>query len=144
MNRASSDKYTTHRFTLRSHRAEIEQAEQEILAALRRHGYQEATLFGIRLALEEALSNAFKHGNKGDAAKTVRLEYRIDDREVQIEVEDQGDGFDPDSVPDPTQDENMEIPCGRGLKLIQAFMSSVTIDPPGNRVRMSFVRSEST
>lgn len=129
------------RFVLRhDDRQQIEQAETRILEALQQHGYREAETFGIRMALEEALTNAFKHGNKSDASKTVRLDCRIDEDALHFEIEDQGEGFDPDSVPDPTQEENMEIPSGRGLKLMRAFMTSVTIDPPGNRVCMSFVR----
>ena len=59
---------------------------------------------------------------------------------VRLEIEDQGEGFDPESVPDPTEQENVEIPSGRGLKLMRAFMTDVKIFPPGNRVEMKYIR----
>ena len=96
--------------------------------------------FAIRLALEEALSNAFKHGNKNDPRKKVELACRVDAQMVEIDIMDEGEGFDPNSVPDPTAEENIEIPAGRGLTLIRAFMTEVEIHPPGNRVRMKYVR----
>jgi len=58
-----------------------------------------------------------------------------------IDVEDVGEGFDPDSVPDPTEQENLEIPSGRGIVLMKSFMSHIEYEPPGNRVRMTFKRS---
>lgn len=140
MIQATSHEAYQGRFVLRYRREEIEAAEQALLQAIERHGYDRAAVFAIRLALEEALSNAFKHGNKEDAAKVVRLNCDVSESEVAIEVEDQGAGFDPDSVPDPTESENVEIPCGRGLKLMRAFMTEVRIDPPGNRVRMRYQR----
>jgi serine/threonine-protein kinase RsbW len=129
-------------FVLGHQRDEVEAAERAILDAVARLDYDRAASFGIRLALEEALSNAFRHGNKDDPAKTVRLKARVDPRTVVIEVEDQGEGFDPESVPDPTEQENVEIPSGRGLTLMRAFMTRVRILPPGNRVEMTFVRPD--
>lgn len=130
------------RLVLHDSRPEVEQAEHDILIALERFQYDRASLFAVRMALEEALSNAFKHGNKSDAAKTVRLEFVVDPEAVTIDIEDQGEGFDPTCVPDPTDQENVEIPCGRGLKLIHAFMTDVEIVPPGNRLRMRYERPQ--
>jgi serine/threonine-protein kinase RsbW len=130
------------RFVLHDRREEIEQAERAVLDEIEARRFDRASVFAIRLSLEEALANAFKHGNKGDQRKTVRLEWRIEGDTVVLEVEDQGEGFDPDSVPDPTEEENVEIPSGRGLKLIRSFMTEVQIPPPGNRVRMIYVRPQ--
>jgi serine/threonine-protein kinase RsbW len=136
---SSSNEAFSGRFVLHNRREDIEQAEKAVLAALAAHHYDNASQFAVRLSLEEALSNAFKHGNKGDERKSVRLSCAIDRGVVELEVQDEGDGFDPQSVPDPTQSENLEIPSGRGLKLIQAMMTEVQIMPPGNRVRMRYV-----
>ena len=130
-----------HRFVLKNARQEIEQAERAILEAIERLDFGASCSFGIRLALEEALSNAFKHGNQEDPGKTVNLDCRISPGRIEIEVEDQGFGFDPTAVPDPTEQENVEIPAGRGLMLMRSFMTSVTILPPGNRVQMVYVSS---
>ena len=90
--------------------------------------------------MEEAVSNGIHHGNRRDPAKVVRVECRIDAESVQIAVEDQGEGFDPKAVPDPTDEANLEIPSGRGIMLMGAYMSEVRYVPPGNRVEMTFLR----
>jgi serine/threonine-protein kinase RsbW len=141
MDTASSAKEAfSRRFILNDRREDIESAERSLLSAVEQRQYDRASVFAIRLALEEALNNAFRHGNKGDPSKTVRLDCRIEPDTVVIEIEDQGEGFDPHSVPDPTESENVEIPSGRGLTLMRAFMTEVHIFPPGNRVHMKYVR----
>ena len=126
------------RFVLNNARDEIEQAERVILDGIERQKFDPACCFAIRLALEEGLSNAFKHGNLDDPGKKVKVECCADERRIVIQIEDEGNGFDPEAVPDPTQQENMEIPAGRGLMLMRSFMSSVTVHPPGNRVEMVY------
>ncbi len=137
---ASPNAVLDERFVIRHRKDEVERLERSLLQAVESLGYDDASRFAIRLALEECLNNAFKHGNRGDASKTVTVSCRVDPRAVTIDVEDQGQGFDPHAVPDPTQDENLEIPAGRGLLLMRAYMTDVRIDPPGNRVRMRFER----
>ena len=113
---------------------------QDSIAVLLEAGYGEAAAFAIRLALEEALVNGFRHGNKGDPDKQVTVRCSIDPKTVALEVEDEGEGFDPGSVPDPTAEENIEIPSGRGIMLMRAYMSSVEYLPPGNRLRIVYSR----
>lgn len=110
--------------------------EEKILAELRRHGYSDEAIFGVKLALEEALTNAVKHGNRGDASKHVTVGYAIDADRALIMIADEGPGFAPDCVPDPTLDENLERPCGRGLMLIRAYMTRVEYSKTGNCVWM--------
>ena len=128
---------------IRNLRQEIEHTQLLILEEIERRAYGDACCFGIRLALEEALSNAFKHGNGDDPEMTVKLTCSISEGKIVIDVEDQGQGFDPGSVPDPTQQENVEIPAGRGLVLMRSFMTDVLIHPPGNRVEMTYLRNPS-
>jgi serine/threonine-protein kinase RsbW len=132
------------RFVLKGLGEDAREAQEAVLGAIERCSYEPNSCFAIRLALEEALSNAFKHGNKNDPQKVVTLECHVDGGAVVIEVEDQGDGFDPGVVPDPTEDENLEIPSGRGIVLMKSFMTDVSFDPPGNRVRMTYRRSEAS
>ena len=96
--------------------------------------YYERDVFGVRLAIEEALVNAIKHGNRMDPGKTVRIACRVCHRKVRIEIEDQGEGVQPEAVPDPTAEENLERPCGRGIMLMRAFMTSIEYNAAGNRV----------
>ena len=128
------------RFVLSDRREDVEGLQQSLFAEMERRSYDETSCFAIRLGLEEALNNAFRHGNKGDPGKSVTVDCRVDEKHVEIHVEDQGEGFDPDAVPDPTEDENIEIPSGRGIVLMKAFMTQVEIHPPGNKISMRFVK----
>ena len=106
------------------------------------HDFPRADIFGVRLALEEALTNALKHGNCFDPAKEVRLAYRVDSSRVWLQVEDQGSGFCPDSVCDPTLPENVGEPNGRGLFFIRRYMCSIEYNETGNRLTMLKYRSD--
>ncbi len=128
------------RFLLGSRRAEVDCAQGRVLEAMEHLGYDPCCRFAVRAALEEALINAIEHGNGNDPAKTVTVEYVASRSSIIIEVEDHGEGFDPEAVPDPTRRQNMDIPSGRGILLMRAFMSDVDFYPPGNRVRMAFRR----
>lgn len=124
---------------IRGYRPEIDRAQERVLATLQRLGYPDASRFAVRLALEEAITNAFHHGHKGlPPDEPVRLEFQADAEGIIIVVEDQGPGFNPVSVPDPTKDENLEVPTGRGLLLMRAYMSEVEYNKRGNRVRMVY------
>ncbi|MEM9295158.1 MAG: ATP-binding protein [Planctomycetota bacterium] len=100
-------------------------------------GFPPDDRFAVRLALDEAITNAVKHGNGQDSGKTVTVEWSVAGGTLDISVEDQGPGFDPADVPDPTLDENLSRPSGRGVMLIQAYMDKVEFNDRGNRVRMT-------
>ncbi|MBS0263621.1 MAG: ATP-binding protein [Planctomycetes bacterium] len=116
--------------------------QERIIQMLEELRFEDRDVFGIRLAMEEALVNAIKHGNQMDPTKTVRIACQIGQQRVRIEIEDQGSGFHPEDLPDPTADENLERPCGRGIMLMRAFMTSITFNPTGNCVVMTKDRSE--
>ena len=129
-------------FNLANTREDIERAETFLMTALDRHQYPEAARFAVRLALEEGLVNAFKHGHKTlPPESTVNLSVVVDHSRVQIDVVDQGPGFDPADVPDPTLDENLDKPSGRGLLLMRAYMTSLEHLGRGNHLRMVFHRT---
>ena len=122
-------------------RAEIDAVVSRLSGALEGHAYPEPSKFAVRLALEEAISNAFRHGHRGLPAETpVRIAYRVEPDELTIRVEDRGPGFDPAIVPDPTLDENLELPSGRGLMLMRAYMTRVEFQGTGNIVHMVYRR----
>lgn len=114
--------------------------ERLVIEALERFRYPEASKFAVRLALEEAVVNAFKHGSKGIAAPKVEFGFRVDDKEVHLRVKDPGPGFKPETLPDPTRPENLERPGGRGVMLMKAFMSRVSYNEPGNEITMIYER----
>jgi len=127
------------KFTLSSdpklHQA-VREAEEQILAAVAQCGYDDQSTFAIRISLEEALVNAIKHGNKLDPSKKVWVEAKISPKRAQIEIEDQGPGFDRTSVPDPTAEENLCKCSGRGILLMETYMNSVSWTKQGRRVKM--------
>lgn len=100
-------------------------------------------VFCIRLALEEALVNAIKHGNQMDPAKRVFIKYKLNSETFEIIISDEGPGFDPLDVPDPTDIENLERPCGRGLMLMRHYMTEVNYNDKGNSVRMKKIFKKS-
>lgn len=127
------------RFVVANRAADLAHAQQSVLEIVERVLGERAALFAIRLALEEAVSNASRHGAAGDPGAVITLDYRIAPGEVHIEVQDDGPGFDPLAVPDPTAEENLEIPSGRGLMLMRAYMTEVSYNETGNRVRLRYV-----
>lgn len=115
---------------------EVRRAEDAVIAAAEKMGFIGSDQFAIRLALEEALANAIKHGNQCDPEKQVTLECRADESQIAITVTDEGPGFQPDTLPDPTAEENLEKPFGRGVMLMRAYMSDVSFNDSGNVVTM--------
>jgi serine/threonine-protein kinase RsbW len=107
-----------------------------LLDELQCKGYSEATVFAVRLAVEEALNNAIRHGNAMDPEKTAKLIYEVTDELVDIRVSDEGPGFSFKNVPDPTLDENLDKPTGRGLMLMRAYMDTVEYNNKGNELHM--------
>jgi anti-sigma regulatory factor (Ser/Thr protein kinase)/Flp pilus assembly secretin CpaC len=136
------DTGSTDRFAVELHheRSQIERASEAILDSAQRHGYTKASRFAIRLAFEEAVTNAFHHGHADRPGDPIRVECRVDAEKVWIAVEDRGSGFDPGEVPDPTLDENLSLPSGRGLMLIRTYMSEVRHNERGNRLEMTYRR----
>ena len=116
--------------------AEIVPIIDSIVSNLEAAGYSHKESFGIRLALEEALVNAIKHGHKGDTSKDVHFRYHLTREGILAEIEDQGRGFQPEEVPDPFAPENLERPSGRGLFLMRNYMTSVRYNAAGNCVTM--------
>ncbi len=111
--------------------------EEAIIEALAQTTLSEPDVFAVRLALDEALANAMKHGNDADPKKKVFIRFRLDDSTITITVRDEGGGFDRSQVPDPTDDANLELPSGRGLLLMRCYMDSVTFNKAGNEVTMT-------
>ena len=116
---------------------------REILRELEKLGWSGRDHFGIELALEESLSNAIRHGNKYDESKIVFVECKASPEQFWLRITDEGNGFQPQKVPDCTADENLECPGGRGLALMKAYMTSVEYNDRGNCVTMEKTRTPS-
>ncbi len=111
--------------------------QEHIEQLLQNVACHEHDLFSIKLALEEALVNAIKHGNQYELNKKVEIAYSVLPNRFIIHITDQGEGFDPAEVPDPTAIENLERPCGRGLMLMNHYMTEITYNDRGNSVLMA-------
>jgi len=107
-----------------------------IMAMLDESGFSKEDIFAVHLALEEALINAIRHGNEMDPDKEVKVSYSVDPEKFEVWIEDEGTGFDPNSVPDPRCGDNLYKPNGRGLLLMRSYMDVVEHDQRGNRVHM--------
>ena len=108
--------------------------EAVILREVRRCGYSQDATFAIKLALEEAIINAVKHGNHNDESKTVTVRYCVTPEQTVIVVRDQGGGFEPDKVPDPTAPDRLSLPDGRGIMLMRAYLTDLWYSPCGREV----------
>ena len=104
-----------------------------------RSGVSEDAAFGIDMAVREAVTNAVVHGNSEDEQKVVDIVLKSSPEAVEISVHDQGAGFNPNEVPDPTAEENLLKTSGRGIFFMRSFMDEVHwFLPPegGTTVRM--------
>jgi serine/threonine-protein kinase RsbW len=115
---------------------EVSGIADQLSADLALAGFAERDIFGLRLAIEEALVNGIKHGNRADPSKEVRMQYRITAEQIVVEIEDDGPGFNPEDLPDPCAVENLERCCGRGVFLIRHYMTWVQYSERGNAVTM--------
>lgn len=108
----------------------------EVLGQMTALGWSGRDVFAVNMALEESISNAIEHGNHGNPKKHFQVVCTVTDKLVSILVRDEGKGFRRDLVPNPTDDENLEIPSGRGTLLIQGFMTRVRYNEKGNEIFM--------
>lgn len=124
------------RFVIPSAPSSTHALEETIFERLVCCKYSGEAIFAIRLAYQEAKINAIKHGNDGDASKNVTIEFSIDEHRVVFRITDEGHGFCPDDVPDPTEPDRISLPNGRGLMLIRAYMDEVEFNDRGNSLVM--------
>ena len=116
----------------------VNQAEAMAEQFSSRAGFEEDTRGGISMAVREAMINAVLHGNAYDPAKSVKLTFVQNGRELIITITDQGKGLDPAEVPDPLSPENLMKQSGRGIFLMRAFMDEVRIRKvdPGTEITL--------
>ena len=114
----------------------IRKTSKEIEKFLMEHNVSESEIFDIRLCAEEAIKNAIIHGNKQNSNLFVNISYSINNGEFVMEVEDEGEGFKPGELPDPTEGDNLLKSGGRGVFLIYKLMDKVEYKGRGNKAFM--------
>ncbi|MBA2731619.1 MAG: ATP-binding protein [Acidobacteria bacterium] len=103
----------------------INEAASAAAEFVKRSGLDEDAAYGVDMAVREAVTNAVMHGNRQDEAKTVEVSLKSLPGAIEITVRDQGKGFDTESVPDPTDPQNLLKTSGRGILFIRTFMDEV-------------------
>jgi serine/threonine-protein kinase RsbW len=129
----------TQQLVLASSLESIEVVEDLISRVKEEHAISEESFNGIWIALNEAITNAIKHGNKYDPAKKVCLSVeKKENRYLCFTVKDEGKGFDPAGVPDPTDPRFIAEPNGRGVFLINKLADKVSFSGNGTILEMCF------
>lgn len=117
----------------------VDIAEEAVLKEAQEIGFDEDNLHEIGMAVRECMVNAVVHGNRYNARKKVHVMIRRTADRLAIVIQDEGDGFEMATLPDPLADENLLRHSGRGLLLIQAYMDEFEIrprQPKGTEVKM--------
>jgi len=117
----------------------VEVAETAVLKDAQVLGFDEDDLHQLGMAVRESMVNAVVHGNRYNARKKVHVVVTRAHDHLIIVITDEGEGFDPNNVPNPLSDENLLRQSGRGLLLIQAFVDEFQVrcvEPRGTEVRM--------
>jgi serine/threonine-protein kinase RsbW len=121
--------------------AELGQVSDEIEFRMRLLGYSHRDRFALRLALQEAVVNGFRHGNRGDPNKHLWIAFLVGSQEALIQVRDEGAGFDHANLPNPLAKEKPDRPGGRGVFLMRMYTSWMSYNESGNRVTLCRRRS---
>jgi serine/threonine-protein kinase RsbW len=124
------------KMTIASSYADAREVQRLVREAVERADFDEDSQFAIKLALEEAIINAIKHGNKLAKDKHVHVEWTVTPQAAEIIIEDEGPGFSRTDVPDPTDDTNLQKLTGRGILLIETYMNTVEWSKGGRRLRL--------
>ncbi len=117
-----------------SYYEEMESAAGAVLKDMDASGFPDESIRKMKITLTELMANAIGHGNREDHSKRAVIGHVIDRRKVRVGILDEGTGFDPDAVPDPTLPENLAKDHGRGLFIVRNYVDSMEFNETGNRV----------
>jgi len=112
--------------------------EPLVTSVFEKHSISNDVFGNMLVAITEATNNAIQHGNQRDPNKQVHISYTVDSEMIHFTIQDEGAGFNPDSLPDPTDPENIEKPHGRGVFLMKRLADHVTFEENGTRVCLGF------
>jgi serine/threonine-protein kinase RsbW len=129
------------RLTIESRITNLSVVENALDAVTNEIGLNKENYGKVMVSTLEAVNNAIVHGNKSDPAKNVDIEISFTADELQIKVTDEGKGFNPGNIPDPTKPENIEALNGRGVFLMSRLSDSIEFSEQGNSVKMTFKKT---
>lgn len=112
------------------------EVEQFVLDVAEEVGLNENKFNNIALAVAEAISNSIKHGNKNDKSKKVFIKIEVKNDQMIVTLKDEGTGFDPNTVPDPTRPENILKESGRGVHIMRSLLDDLRFNftPNGTEI----------
>lgn len=116
----------------------------ELMQAMEQNDWPGRDMFHVQMALEEAIVNAIEHGNHRDLSKHVSIQFKLTDTQAVMRITDEGAGFDHRNLADPTEEDRVDKPRGRGVHLIRNLMTEVVYNEQGNEVYMVKLRSQLT
>ena len=105
------------------------------------YGLDKSTIADIAISVTEAVVNGIIHGNKSDINKVVTVAVAKKDSVIEVEVVDQGMGFNPDEIENPIDDDNLLKEVGRGIFIVKSLMDKVEIVPSANGTRITFTKN---
>ena len=123
---------------LESHPRNIAEVEPFVIQIVREYQVSEELFGNILITLTEAVSNAIIHGNSAKSSKKVVISTKCTNQKICFNVKDEGNGFNPNTLPDPTAPENIMNPGGRGVFLMKQLSDSVTFKDKGRIVELEF------
>ena len=126
------------RVTISSSTAELAKVESLIDKVCESNNFSEDNYGNVLIAVTEAVNNAIEHGNMNDQEKEVVVQCVLDGKKLKFTISDQGQGFDFDDLPDPTDPENIEKPNGRGIFLMKNLADRVEFRDKGSKVDIEF------
>jgi serine/threonine-protein kinase RsbW len=112
---------------LESNLEKVEQVEETARSIAEKAGFDDQGQFHIEMAVHEAVINAIHHGNKEDPSKKVYIKFLVFENRLEVRVRDEGEGFDPDAIPDPLVEDNILNVSGRGIFLVRKFMDELKV-----------------
>lgn len=124
--------------TLQSSLAEIRHLKPFLKEMQQWSGFSDDLFFGIRLALNEAVTNAIEHGNQQNPSKKVYIKVVKGESNLIVSVRDEGLGFEAASIPDPREEKNLFKESGRGIFLIRQYADEISFDRKGSKIIMKF------
>lgn len=127
-----------HTLTLKSTYEEVERVEKLLNTLQKELGFNDELYARLMLAVSEAATNGILHGNKLDESKTVEIAAYKNDGKLIFETQDQGEGFNPDEIPDPLAEENLMKPSGRGVFLMEEYADEVNFSEGGTKLTLVF------
>ncbi|MEX0844473.1 MAG: ATP-binding protein [Balneolaceae bacterium] len=127
-----------HTLVLKSTYEEVEKVEVILTKLQKELNFSDELYARMMLAVSEAATNGILHGNKLDASKTIEISAYLKDDKLEFVTKDQGEGFKRENLPDPTAEENLLKPSGRGVFLMEEYADEVKFSDGGTKLTLVF------